>query len=71
MSEEKPHGNTGRRNAMKGDKPLSTSIAFRAPPELKERAEKQAASEGLKLSQWLLQLVERALSKPTKKGKSK
>jgi len=58
----KPHGNTGKKNALKGDEALRARVAFRLPQSVKDAADKEAARLGVSASQWHLKAVEKALS---------
>jgi|GEM_PF-2819152 len=57
----KPHGNTGKQNALKGDEALRARVAFRLPQSVKDAADKEAARLGVSASQWHLKAVEKAL----------
>jgi len=57
----KPHGNTGKQNAFKGDEALRARVAFRLPQSVKDAADKEAARLGVSASQWHLKAVEKAL----------
>lgn len=55
---KKPHGNTGRQNALRGDKPLTAQIVVRCPADLKSRAEKVACARGVSLSRLVVSCLE-------------
>ena len=59
---KKPHGNTGKQNALKGDKPLTAQIVVRCPADLKSRAEKAASDSGISASQLYVSAIERYLA---------
>ncbi|MFA5387290.1 MAG: hypothetical protein WC322_02735 [Candidatus Paceibacterota bacterium] len=58
----RPHGNTGKKNALRGDKPLSAQIVVRCPSDLKSRAEKAASDRGISASQLYVSAIERYLA---------
>ena len=52
--EQTRHGNTGKKNAQKGDDVLDSMIKFRIAKNDKALFVKQAQREGLKLSEWCM-----------------
>jgi len=57
----RPHGNTGKKNALKEGEALDARVAFRLPASVKDQAERAAKKEGLSASQWYLRAINKAL----------
>ena len=60
----KQHGNTGKQNALKGESAATSFLHIRVTPQTKALYVKQAQSEKLKLSEWVI----RALNKEAGRG---
>ena len=54
---EKIHGNTGKKNAMKGDKPRDGRIQVRVPMDVEIAAKEAAARNGVSLPDYIAELI--------------
>jgi len=57
----KPHGNTGKQNALKAGEACRARAALRLPQSIKDAAEKDAERMGISPSSWYLRAVKKAL----------
>lgn len=53
----KPHGNTGNRNALKGDAPKDAFLHIRINGKVKAKAKADAKRHGLSVSEWVELLI--------------
>jgi hypothetical protein len=56
----KPHGNTGKRNAMRGEEPADTHIHIRATKKERRRWKGAAIMSGETFSAWIRRHLNRA-----------
>lgn len=61
MQEKKQHGNTGKRNALKGDVAKTAFIGFKIEPE--KRTAYIKAANGKNLSTWITSVLDREVAK--------
>ena len=57
----KPHGNTGKKNALKPGEACRARAALRLPQSIKDAAEEDAKRMGISPSSWYLIAVKKAL----------
>lgn len=56
------HGNTGKQNAMKGDKPMVSHLHCRITPALKVKFVRAAKADGDKrLCEWVIETLSKEL----------
>lgn len=51
----KKHGNTGKQNALKGDKPKGSFLSVRIEPDMKQRLIDAAKAKGQNLSDYVIE----------------
>ena len=57
----KPHGNTGKQNALKPGEACRARAALRLPQSIKDAVEEDAERMGISPSSWYLRAVKKAL----------
>lgn len=58
---QKPHGNTNKKNAMRGTVPADAFLHIRITPDLKSSAQQFANDRGMSLSQLVCEALESAV----------
>ena len=59
---DKPHGNTGKKNALKGDDVADAYLHIRCTKAQKGEYIKASRSKGLKLTQWALEHLDKIIN---------
>jgi len=60
VSDEKPHGNKGNKNALIDDAPADSWLQVRVPSSVKAGYVRKSQKAGLKLSAWIRRTLDKS-----------